>query len=74
MQSDRIEMGIGMLPGRKREALYLTIHHAKGGASIRPLAYFRSSEAYQEFKEALDGRALYLEGTDTDRGGGSDGE
>jgi len=57
---DKLELNLGNLPGRKRKCLSLTTFHETGGASVKPLAYFVSDEAYEDFKKALDGRALYL--------------
>lgn len=57
---DRIELNVGSLPGRKRKAISLTTFHEGGGASVMPLAYFRSDAAYEQFKKALAGRAIYL--------------
>lgn len=56
----RTALSIGSLPGRKSKAISLTTFHDGGGASIKPLAYFRSLEDYEAFKKALDRRAVYL--------------
>lgn len=58
--TDTKRLNIGALPGRKRKALSLETLHAGGGASIRPLAYFLDDKAYEDFKKALDGRAIFL--------------
>lgn len=59
---ERVQLSVGTLPGRKSKALTLTRFHAEGGATLEPLAYFRSEKAYDDFRAALDGRALYLTG------------
>jgi hypothetical protein len=56
----REELNIGALPGRKRKALSITTFHDGGGASVTPIAYFRSEEAYEHFVRLLGGRGLVL--------------
>lgn len=55
------ELNLGSLPGRKRKALQLVTFHERGGASVKPLAYFVSDEACEKFKEHLK-RGLYWRG------------
>ena len=57
---ERTELNIGSLPGRKQKCLSLTRYHAGGGATVEPLAYFRSEKAYADFKAVLKGRAIFL--------------
>jgi hypothetical protein len=44
-------LNLGKLPGRKRKCLSVTTFHDGGGASVDPLAYFASEDAYEEFCE-----------------------
>ena len=58
--AERTTLNIGSLPGRKSKCLSLTTFHEGGGASIEPLAFFSSEAAYEKFKDALKGRAIFL--------------
>jgi len=47
----RKELNIGNLPGRRRKCLSVTTFHTGGGASVKPIAYFVSEEAFKEFRD-----------------------
>lgn len=60
-------LNIGALPGRKHKALSVTEYHDGGGAKVRPLAYFRSDAAYEEFAQILGHGPTYLTRTQPTR-------
>lgn len=62
----RKELNIGNLPGRKSKTLSITEFHDEGGATIRPLAYFRSEDAYREFVDHIRGKGSFKLETEGD--------
>ena len=51
---DKLAFGVGLLPGKKRESLYIVPMHNDYAIEMIPVAYFHHDEGAEAFKGLLE--------------------